>query len=257
MNNARWRRVASTLGLAALVGAAGAGFQVAHAQAASAATPAAAAPAPSASRLIAPGFGGLSRSETVVVMPVDVELFSMSAGGVLEPRADWTEAARGLMSTALADRVKALGLPVSLGGNDLADEFAEQVGLHAAVAASISRHHAVGGVWALPTKAGGLNWTFGDAMQELGRKAGARYGLFVWVRDSYASAERKAAMVLLAFAGIGLTGGIQVGYASLVDLQTGQVVWFNQLARGTGDLREDAPARETIESLVTGLPPVQ
>ena len=127
----------------------------------------------------------------------------------------------------------------------------------AAVATSISRHHAFGGVWALPTKAEGLNWTFGDAMQGLGRKADARYGLFVWVRDSYASAERKAAMVLLALAGIGITGGAQIGYASLVDLQTGQVVWFNQLARGTGDLREDEPARETIQSLLTGLPPVQ
>lgn len=231
------------------------GVCVAVFAAAMAAAPAVLAQA--ASKLIAPGFAGLAKADTVVVMPVDVELFSMSAGGVLEPRADWTESARTHMTAALGDRVKALGLPVKQGSVDLADEFAEQVGLHAAVAASISLHHAVGGVWALPTKAEGLNWTFGDAMQGLGSQSGARYGLFVWVRDSYASAERKAAMVLLAFAGIGLTGGAQVGYASLVDLQTGQVVWFNRLARGSGDLREDEPARETIESLLTGLPPVR
>lgn len=253
MRDACWRRTGRNLALAAalLAGALGATTVLAQGTAATA------APAAPTSRLIAPGFPGLSKADTVVVMPVDVELFSMSAGGVLEPRADWTEAARGHMGTALGERVKALGLSVLAGSEELADEFAEQVSLHAAVAASISRHHAMGGVWSLPTKADGLNWTFGDAMQGLGRKAGARYGLFVWVRDSYASAERKAAMVLLAIAGIGITGGIQVGYASLVDLQTGQVVWFNQLARGTGDLRDAAPARETIASLVTGLPPVR
>ena len=113
------------------------GVCVAVFAAAMAAAPAVLAQA--ASKLIAPGFAGLAKADTVVVMPVDVELFSMSAGGVLEPRADWTESARSHMTAALGDRVKALGLPVKQGSVDLADEFAEQVGLHAAVAASISR----------------------------------------------------------------------------------------------------------------------
>ena len=42
----------------------------------------------------------------------------------------------------------------------------------------------------------------------------------------------------------GLAGGSQTGYASLVDLRTGRVVWFNNLARGFGDLREPEPARK-------------
>jgi hypothetical protein len=131
------------------------------------------------------------------------------------------------------------------------------VGLHAAVAGSIALHHSVGGVWALPTKAGLLDWSFGDAMQPLRAKTGARYALFVWVRDSYASAERKAAMVALALLGVGLSGGTQIGYASLVDLETGRVVWFNRLMRPTGDLREAAPAKESIDALLSGFPAVQ
>jgi hypothetical protein len=209
------------------------------------------------SKNIAPGFGGLSKADTVLVLPVDVELFSLSAGGVAEPKADWTAAAKDHMKAAVAARKKALGVTSQEASEAVADEFAEQVGLHAAVAGSIALHHSAGGVWALPTKADQLNWTFGDAMQGLGAKTGARYGLFLWVRDSYASAERKAAMVALALLGVGITGGIQVGYASLVDLQTGQVIWFNRLARGSGDLREAASARESIDALLAGFPAVR
>lgn len=208
-------------------------------------------------RNVAPGFAGIAKTDKLVVLPVDLELFSLSAGGLPEPKADWTAAAKQHMRAAVSARKKALGLDTLEAGEAVADEFAEQVALHAAVAQSIARHHSTGGVWALPTKAGQLNWTFGEAMKGLGEKTGARYGLFMWVRDSYASAERKAMMVVMAIAGIGLSGGIQVGYASLVDLQTGQVVWFNMLARGTGDLREAEPAKESIEALLAGFPVIR
>jgi hypothetical protein len=74
------------------------------------------------------------------------------------------------------------------------------------------------------------------------------------VRDSYASAERQAAMVVLAFVGVGLGGGMQVGYASLVDLNTGQVLWFNRLLRARGDLREADKAAETVNALLEEFP---
>lgn len=215
------------------------------------------ASAQSASRNIAPGFASVAPGDKVVVMPVDVELFSLSAGGVAEPKADWTAAATAHMKTALSGKTGKLGLNGSTMSETEADEFAEQVALHAAVAGSIALHHGIGGGWALPTKEGKLDWSFGDTMKPLQAKTGARYALFVWVRDSYASAERKAAMVAFALLGVGITGGIQVGYASLVDLDTGRVQWFNRLARGTGDLREEKSAAETIEALLAGFPPVR
>ena len=206
------------------------------------------------SKNLAPGFASLPADAKVVVMPVDVELFSLSAGGVPEPKADWTASALGFMKTALVNKAGKLGLNSSSMDEATADEFAEQVGLHAAVARSIALHHSAGGAWALPTKEGRLDWTFSDSMRPLQAKTGARYGLFIWVRDSYASAERKAAMVAMALLGVGLTGGAQIGYASLVDLETGNVLWFNRLLRGSGDLREGAPAAETIDALLAGFP---
>jgi hypothetical protein len=74
------------------------------------------------------------------------------------------------------------------------------------------------------------------------------------MRDSYASAERKAMMVGLALLGVGITGGLQVGYASLIDLETGQVLWFNQVVSGSGDLRDDKSAEASVDSLLTSFP---
>lgn len=206
---------------------------------------------------LAPGFAKLPPAAKLVLMPVDVELYSMSAGGVNEPKADWTANAQKHMKAELVQRTKTLGLTTELMDDKAADEFAEPMALHAAVARSIALHHSTGGAWSLPTKAGKLDWSFDDALRDLKAKSGADYGLFIWVRDSYASAERKLAMVGLALLGVGITGGVQVGYASLVDLQSGQVLWFNQLARASGDLREPKEAAESIDVLLGGFPKPQ
>jgi hypothetical protein len=49
-------------------------------------------------------------------------------------------------------------------------------------------------------------------------------------------------------------GGAQIGVVTLVDLHTGQVVWFNLLARQTGDLRDSPGADATVRELLKGLP---
>ena len=64
-------------------------------------------------------------------------------------------------------------------------------------------------------------------------------------------------VLMLAIAllyGAPISGGSQAGFASLVDLQSGDIVWFNFLLRSSGDLREPAPARETIDRLLTDFP---
>ncbi len=83
---------------------------------------------------------------------------------------------------------------------------------------------------------------------------GADYALFVFMRDSYASAGRVAVIAVAALLGVGMQGGVQLGFASLVDLRTGEVMWFNRLVSGVGDLRTPEPARQAIESLLTDVP---
>ena len=209
-----------------------------------------------ATRQLAPGFTARTADSRLLVLPADMELYSMSAGGVIEPRADWTDAAQKHFSTALATQGRLLGPKVSTLSLPEADEFSDIVTLHRAVADAISLHHK-GGMLELATKGDRLDWSLGDAVRPLRERTGADYALFTWIRDSYASNERKAAMVALALLGAISLGGEQVGYASLVDLRTGRVVWFNQLDRMSGDLRAAEPAIETVEALLKGFPALQ
>lgn len=206
---------------------------------------------------LAVGFSGLPKGASVVIMQPDIELLSLSAGGVSEPRADWTEAALQHVHSALSAKAAVLGLKVRMLADDEADALAEVNTLHAAVARSIAIHHMWGGNNALPTKEGKLDWSLGDAVLPIHAATGGDYALFIWMRDSYASAERKVAMVALALLGVGIPGGFQVGYASLVDLRSGQVLWFNQLVRGSGDLREAEPAAEVVSALLKNFPSSQ
>lgn len=210
-------------------------------------------PALADSRNLAPGFSSLPAGATLLVNPPDVELFALSAGGVMEPRADWTATAQANLSQALERKSAELKLKtVGLAEKD-ADDLAEVAALNAAVSRSIVIHH-MGAGFSLPTKAGKLDWSMGDAVEPMRRVSGADYALFIWLRDSYATAERKVAMVAFALLGVGIAGGAQVGHASLVDLRTGQVLWFNRLLRGSGDLREADAAAESLNALLREFP---
>lgn len=207
------------------------------------------------SQNLAEGFSALPKGAKVAVMPIDIELFSISGGGVLEPKADWTEAAARHFKAALLKSKHWQQLTVLEVAEQAADDLAEINALHAAVARAIALHHF--GNLPLPTKNGKLDWSMSDAVRQVKQATGADYALFSWVRDSYASAERQAAIAAIAILSLGRAipgGGSQVGYASLVDLNTGQVLWFNRLARQSGDLREADPAIETLDNLLNAFP---
>lgn len=199
---------------------------------------------------LAEGFAHLPQNASVAVMPIDVELFSISAGGVLEPQAEWTTKAHDNLKQAL------LGRKSGAGFREVPEDGDEQVEnlnrLHGAVGGAISMHHI--GAFKLPTKEGKLDWSLGEDALAIRTKTGADYALFTFVRDSYVSGGRVAAMMVAALLGVALPGGAQVGYASLVDLSTGNVVWFNHLLRASGDLREPDKAQETLNALLTEFP---
>jgi hypothetical protein len=211
-----------------------------------------AGPAQAQSRNLAPGFESLPKGAKVALMPTDIELFVISAGGVVEPKADWTEAASKYFNDALVRKQQALGFAAVELSAKQADEADEINALHGAIARSIAMHHF--GNLRLPTKDGKLDWSMGESVQPIKQATGADYALFSFVRDSYASGERKAMMVGLALLGIGIGLGVQTGYASLVDLNTGRVVWFNQLMRGYGDLRDADNAAESLDALLREFP---
>ncbi len=196
---------------------------------------------------VAEGFSRLPPEARVVLMPADIELFEISAGGVLEPRADWTANAATHMTQALERRLRSI--PFAEDGDPAVAELER---LHTAVSRAVTVHH-FGGI-TLPGKAGRLDWTLGAGAALLKEKTGADYALFTWVRDSYASDARKAAIMVGVLLAAVMPGGSQQAHASLVELATGRIVWFNRVSRPGGDLRDPASARESVDALLEGFP---
>jgi hypothetical protein len=205
----------------------------------------------------------------VVLVEPDIELFLVTAGGLTEPRREWTEAARKHYASAVRSELASartsqapdFDIPDGLSPDS---RMGQVIRLNEAVALSISQFLAPGG--ALATKRDPqtgkprLDWSLGPGVEELRTATDADYALFTYVRDSYASGGRTALRVFGFIAGAALGtgldigGGAQIGVATLVDLRTGRVVWFNQLARQSGDLREEEDAEKTVNLLLKDLP---
>ena len=202
----------------------------------------------------------------LLVMRPDISVGSVTTGGLTEPRADWTEAARVKLLAALRAQQAARGGKLmvldrrdSLPGIS-AETIAELERLHGAVGNSIALHKYLGED--LPTKRRkGLDWTLGEQAIALGQRTGMDYALFIHAEDSFASTGRAALQVLgmagclVGFCAPGMSGGSQFAYASLVDLRTGKVAWFNVLQSRIGDIRTDAGAAEMIERLLGRMKP--
>jgi len=113
----------------------------------------------------------------------------------------------------------------------------------------------------------GLDYTLGEDALAFGRKTGFDYMLFLHAEDQRASTGR-VAMQVLGIAGcfIGFCspsgGSGQLAYASLVNLHSGEVVWFNVLQTGSqlpgmgfGDIRTQAGADQMVERLLGRMKP--
>ena len=195
------------------------------------------------------------KTPTIVVMPLDVELAQLTAGGLPEPHSEWTEAALKHMRDALevearSYKVKLTDFHPERGSAEDRQTSLDLVKLHRAVGGAVLVHQYIQGL-ALPSKDGKFDWSLGPSVAAISRSHEADYALFLFVRDSYATAGRMAVMVIGALMGVGMQGGTQVGFASVVDLKTGDIVWFNRLLRPQGDLRTPEAAAETVKALVS------
>src|SRR3954466_16115021 len=209
----------------------------------------------------------------LLVLRPDVTVGALTTGGMVEPRADWTEQARAGIVAALRTQQGARGghLLVIQHRNELPgvtdQELADMERLNAAVDESILVHKYLGDY--LPTKRGkGLDWTVGDDAVRLGRKTGYDYALFLHAEDQVASTGRivlgilGAAGCIVGFCAPNIGGATQLDYASLVDLKTGEVVWFNVVRAGgqipgikSADWRRPQGADQMVERLLGRMKP--
>lgn len=252
---------------------------------------------------------------TIVLMRPDVSVGELAAGGLPQPNADWTNAAREQIEKALRaeltgrklafanmeERIAAFlkaraelagrcntvsaepaavlppaaptgdvltaSIPLvpekcrdpSLDGFDPDVTVAEYNALHGAVVQAVLMHKYGLGAGKLPTKKEAFSYTLGPGTARLGEISGSNYGLFIMTNDQFASSGRKAMQVMGALGCIIggcmiVSGGVHVAYVSLVELDTGNVVWFNVLRGSDGDVREEDGARAMVRSIMANMP---
>jgi hypothetical protein len=191
----------------------------------------------------------------ILVFRPDVQVGSQSTGGMNEPNAEWTETARKELARALEaaqkQRSNELVVVPDLDGEQGA-LLAEYRSLFKVVTGAVVQHKLFAGN-RLPTKKETFNWTLGQGASKLAA-LGGDYGLFIHTNDSYGSAGRKAAQLVGAMFGAYIPSGVHVGYAGLVDLKTGELVWVNADTAMGGDVREADGAAKRVEQLLRGFP---
>jgi hypothetical protein len=194
---------------------------------------------------------------SVLLMPVDIELSALTAGGVQEVRADWTATAKQLVSDSLRRQLEKYDDQLleytEPDDPDTLNRHIQISKLHGVVGKTINSYSVMPGLEP-PTKKGSFDWSLGREVSVLKEASGADYGLFIYLRDSYATAGRKAVIVASALVGIGVNAGIQTGFATLVDLNDGNIVWFNRIANQSGDLRTPGAAHSTVSQLIDDIP---
>jgi hypothetical protein len=209
----------------------------------------------------------------LLVLRPDVTVGSLTTGGMVEPRAEWTDQARANIIAALRAQQASRGGNITIIEHRNAlpgvpeQELADVERLNFVVDESIVEHKYLGDY--LPTKRGrGLDWTLGSDAVRLGQKTGYDYALFLHAEDQVASTGRIALGVLglagciVGFCAPNVGGAEQLDYASLVDLKTGEVVWFNVVDAASqvpgikfGDLRTPQGAAQMVERLLGRMKP--
>lgn len=198
------------------------------------------------------------KGERIILFRPSVWVGEQGTGGTSEANGDWTEATRVLLRQELQRRQTGFGHEV-IEEPELTDDGAATIAAYRAlfrtVAWSAMTYQFFPGN-RLPTrKKGSFDWTLGQGTEKISELTGARYGLFIDIHDEYGSVGRKMFQILAAgIAGVGVTSGVHRGYAGLVDLKTGQLVWLNADGQMGGDVRDEPGMQKRVSQLLEDFP---
>lgn len=194
----------------------------------------------------------------IMVVPPDVAVSEISAGGIIEKVPDWSNQARQHVVSALRGIAPPAGVElVNMPALSAAErETLEQhVALYDLLAGNVQGLGLAGGpAWKERVDSGVVDYTLGPGLEFLARDSRADAALFVIVRDFVSSGERKALFVFGALFGVAIPLGRTFSVAGLVDLKTGKLLWQSFDTGATPDMRIAEDARKVIEGLFQSFP---
>lgn len=196
---------------------------------------------------------------TMVLLPPDIKVSEVSAGGVVEEVPAWTEKAtanikRGITAYAATKaNLKIFTFP-TIAENERA-VVDEHLALYDVVAGNAYQVTTVGGP-AWKHKADHFDYTLGDGLAFLKKRTGADAGLLVIGRHQIATGGRVAASVLAAlFGGAYLPTSRNFLTLGVVDFETGDILWFNYTVGASGkDMQKVENAGAIVKRLLEEFP---
>ena len=193
-------------------------------------------------------------SPKILLMPVDIEICELTIAGMCEPSASWTQSSKENIIISFEEILNTRNAILKkYNKNQQNDEIIQLIKLHTQIGQEIINNEY--GTFELPTKKE-FNWTLGKKVKLLKQKNNSDYAIFIFFRDQYSSTERVIYNIVTAvlFPGIIPIGGSQIAFASLVDLNNGEITWFNGYYRSFGDVRDLENAKNTVNKLFEEFP---
>ncbi|KAF0175934.1 MAG: hypothetical protein IV086_01470 [Hyphomonadaceae bacterium] len=189
----------------------------------------------------------------ILIIEPDVQLSLLTVNARKIPRADWSAAARMLVAQHVRDAVQSKGRTAVLQARaDVSVQGRQILLLHDAVLTSIRISEDDDPP---PTLSRRRTWTLGVGARALGEETGATHALIVSADGEVTSAARAAFVVGAAAMGVLAHTGLQRASASLVDLETGDIVWRNAVvAAPDQDMRDPDGAHRLVTALLNGAP---
>ncbi len=199
--------------------------------------------------------------QQLALLPVDVDVYEMSAGGVKEEVPEWSRTAEENIRAALLisrdskdDCCATRQVDTSALTPGQREVLEEHLALFNLVAANaIWTSLPVNSAWHF--KSEHFDYTLGDGLRFLKTDYDVDAGLIVLGEDVVSSAGRKTAMVVGAMFGVVVPLGHSVLIGGLVDFETGDLLWMNyKVAAGATDLRDSESCLELARQLMEGYP---
>ena len=193
----------------------------------------------------------VARPKKVVLLPPQVFVYELSAGGVPTRMADWEATARDNLIAAATRLSHEAGfelLPAPALDPLLADLLEAHIGLYERVAQSVFVYGR-GDMDAWAHKKNEFDYTVGPGLAFLRQQTGADAALIVLGSDYISSGGRRAAFVAGLLLGVVMPLGQSFITAGIVDLTTGDVLWMGFDSSASMDSRTPADVDSLMHDL--------
>lgn len=207
-----------------------------------------------------PKFASLAQNERpkkVLLLPPQMFVAELSAGGVIQKQNDWTKEASENLLLAAENHLRDKGQFETLRMPKLDEADDEKVESHIALYDRISYAiyiYGRGDNSGWEQKKTEWDYTRGEGLAFLREKTGADTALFFTGIDIISTSSRRAAFAVGLMLGVAIPLGQSFISVGLADLKTGEIRWLSYDQSMTLDSRDPEMAKQLVEDFFETYP---